>query len=349
MEFKDTNLTIGDGVTSLVYASAINVILARTVSFNSFTNYIISIGLIMFIFIDWLSRIGIPMSFPEEDQQKRKINIIQLLKGLIEVIVILLLMKTICFILFSDLVPGEVINKNIAFAGFLLMSFFWNIIVLYIMQKLSVKELIESVFNGNVFDLEGADEYTGKFKKRIFDASNEFNGISKPKNGYKTVSKTNKAIRYECIGRTIGQLLACHIIWVNLFIAITLIFNMDMHFIWQFFQNMIGNIIFFRGIILLFLLLIPTILFYGYRKALLLNEDNENSKISFKRKMAGTSIIILLILFYTTFNITDIIYLMIIQQTIFGVFLQYATSGKSEDTEPDTKPDNNPDDKMVKK
>jgi len=58
MEWKNT--TIADAVTTLIYASVLNAIIDRALDLKG-EKLIFALGIIIFIFIDWLSRIGIPI------------------------------------------------------------------------------------------------------------------------------------------------------------------------------------------------------------------------------------------------------------------------------------------------
>ena len=54
-----------DVISTFLYASAVHVILADGVKLTNI-NIFVAFGLIIFIFIDWLSRITIPISFPPD-------------------------------------------------------------------------------------------------------------------------------------------------------------------------------------------------------------------------------------------------------------------------------------------
>lgn len=335
MDMKHTDLTIiGDGVTTLVYASAVNVIMARSVDIVSL-NIFISIGIIIFIFIDWLSRIVVPRLLSlhnPKDQIKWKKPYYVLLKALPEIVGMYFLVAASIHIL-NTLSVGH-INSRTAFAIYLFMTFIWNLMILFMMKMISWKQLMLGAINGSVFDLEGADVYTGHFKDTIIAAEKEIQKSGTTKDMMKNFNKFRKRLILKGGGRTIGQLLACHIAFANIIVSIALGFGSKLFFQSQLYEEWFGNIWLVRIAILFLILLVPTMLFYLYDNNLKKNDNEETSISKILRVMAGTLVIVLLILFYTTFDAdaNDVIFVMLIQQAIFSFIILFSVQKNNNES-----------------
>ena len=96
--------TLGDAITSLVYASGINVIFSRCINDGYYT-LIGGLIISLFIFLDWLSRIGLLLNVDDDDDQKRrKTNWVILLKSTLEIAAIYFLISTTINLLLKPLV-----------------------------------------------------------------------------------------------------------------------------------------------------------------------------------------------------------------------------------------------------
>ena len=308
-----TSYTTGDAVTSLMYASAINVILTRSVGIADSYHYW-GIGITLFIFIDWLGRIGIPFSFPLlEDQAKRRRPWVMLSKATLEIVGVYFLVAAAIKLFFDTSYLGgleNIVNPRTAFAAFLGISFGWNILMLYVMTNLRFIELTVASIAGCVFDLPGADTYTKGFKDRF------------------STSASLWTCFLEGLGRTSAQLVGHHITWVNPLASITLFVGINSFFLSQYSGGWLGSLWMFRIVILFFLMFLPTLLYF-IGTAIAERTTEAAFVVRLIRVLSAILALALLLIFYMTFDGGSIIYVMIVQHAAFGIFLQFATHPKS--------------------
>ena len=338
--------TLGDAITSLVYASGINVIFSRCINDGYYT-LIGGLIISLFIFLDWLSRIGLLLNVDDDDDQKRrKTNWVILLKSTFEIAAIYFLISTTINLLLTprDTNNSIAIDPIITFGLFVLISFLWNSLTLYILTKLDFRELYQSIWQGNVFDLEAIGIYIKGFKSKTVLMAKQLNHQGSLKNA----NKLKNRILYECFARTFTQLIANHISWINLFIAIILLTNIEHDYLNSIMLKHIDNIIVIRVIILFMLIFLPTVLYYFPRKKdvekHMDNESKSQAKVSdnsseeitqsriFKIFMmiSAIMIVLLFIIFYISFSNESLIYVMLFQHAISGLFLQFSTHLKNK-------------------
>ncbi len=324
MAIKQEKLTIiVDGVTTIVYASAVNVVIAGSIgSINGIKISVpFALGIILFMFVDWLCRILVPRSFPsEKDQLSRKEFINIILKALLEIACIFIFLSASVRILNS----GTDINR--LFASYLLLTFGWSLLMLWEMKNLSWWELMMGVIKGSVYNLEGTSEYTIKLKEGIKNTKKKARESTTDGESLKNFERVKNQL-FKCGGgRMLFQLLACHVAFANVVIGLLLFFERtrEHFFNSQFYVSNLGDIWWIRGIILFLILGLPSFLFYEYENMREKNENTENTSMKIIRMIAGISGVVFLIMFYTAFDMNDIKYVIIVQQVIFSVVILYA-------------------------
>lgn len=325
---RDTGLrsyTTGDAVTSLIYASAVNVILARSVGIADSYHYS-GIAVTLFIFVDWLSRIWIPFGFgPEEDQKRRRQPLVMVSKASLEIAAIYFLVAATIKFFIDGTNPGSQLDSGEAFAIFLGISFCWNILMLYVMTELDFIQLLVAAMVGCVFDLKGADTYTKGFKDRVTFARKD--KVQRP-------DYFHGELFLEGLGRTSAQLVGNHITWVNPLASITLFLGINSFFLSQYSGGWLGSLWMFRIAILFLLIFLPT-LFYFISTAIA-EGTKDAFVVRFTKVLSAIVTLGLLFIFYMTFDGGSIIYVMIAQHTVFGIFIIYATHAKSSNDDQKT-------------
>jgi hypothetical protein len=329
-----TNYTTGDAVTSLMYASAVNVILARSIGITE-SFHLWGIATTLFVFVDWLSRIGIPLGFPvEEDQRRRRTPFVILAKAFLEITAIYFLLAAIIMLCFgTPCFPGlqSSLDPRGAFATFLAFSFAWNLLMMYVMTKLRYRELVVASFFGCVFSLEGASVYTKGFKERFEKAESELAG-----GDIRAFDKLHLTLFGESLAKTCSQLLGHHIVWVNPIFAAVLFWRNDNLFLFSDYSGgWFGSLNMFRVVVLSALILLPTIFFFVSRN-IHVRIKQESISVRICRILAALSASVLLIILYLTFDTHTIIFVMVVQHTFFGIFLQFATHARNrKENEPE--------------
>lgn len=320
-----TNYTTGDAVTTLIYASAINIILARSVGISELYN-LLGIGVSLFIFIDWLNRIWIPSGFsPIEDQERRREPLVMILKASLEIAAVFFLVSATVGLFAPDEYKnlGNILRDRQAFSIFLAVSFFWNLLLLRVMEDLSYWELFaRTVLLGTVFDAKGADTYTGGLKNRMM------------------VARANRNERYnrfhgvcflEGLGRTSAQLAGHHVTWVNLLVSLLLLFGVESFFLLRNAGDWIGGSWNLRILIITCVVFVPTILYF-FGTAIAEGSDRNAFVVNLLDILGAILTLLLLLLFYMTFDTELMKYVMIVQHTVWGVFLSYAAHPNSPRT-----------------
>lgn len=322
--------TIGDAVTSLIYASAVNVILSRSVGIADSYHYW-GIGIILFIFVDWLSRVGIPMTFSESaDQERRRWTWIMLSKAGLEISLMYFFVAAaimLCFDVSKLCLPAGTVKARTAFAAFLGISFCWNGLMFKVMTRLTFLEVLGASIAGCVFDLEGSDIYTRTFKDRVNSARNEKQ--KRPDNFHWVLFR-------EGFGRTAAQLVGHHITWVNAIASVILFLGISPFPFSQYSGGLFGDVWVLRIVIFFLLILFPSFLYF-LATAIAEGTTKEAIVVRLAKKVSALFLLALLITFYATFDGGSIIYVMIVEHTAFGVFLLFAThpngSGIDQKTE----------------
>lgn len=339
MEIADTRfqfleeLTSNDVISSFIYASAVNVVLANGVLKTDLSIFI-ALGTILFLFIDWLSRVTIPISFPEEDQAKRKQIRVKISKAILEILLIFTLVSTCMQYINPPQSQDIMISGYKTFAIFLFISFCWNLLMLYVMQSVSFKDLGRSILLGNAYDIKGARSYTQRFNLAIESAEQKLIGSTSVGQATANFNKLKKQYLLEGFVRTIGQLVANHFTWINIFLGIILFFELSVD------HNFLGHFIFLEITFNFYYFLVPTLLFISififYKICYVTKKKDKNldnlcpTHIKIFRSIAAICVLLFFMLFYLTLNHTAIIVIMLIQQTIVGLFLRYAVPKKIE-------------------
>ena len=332
MEIRKDKLTMGDAVTSLMYASAVNIVLARAVETVNESSFI-AILMILFIFLDWLTRIGVPLTFPQEDQEKRKNLAIQLLKSTFEIIGVFLLV--VFFVSYLNIIEAPNSPLRVApyytFGLFLVISFAWNLTILYIMQGLSWRELAIFSVKGKVFDHPSVNEYTGTFKKSVtMSEENTMREITTSSENAKAIISYIRSVMVESIGRSVAQLLAYHVAWIPIVVGSLLLTDRyDTYF------SVVREYWLIDSPLVTLLLLVagPTVIYFALYW---IHKANGQAHILIAPMFFVASIISIsmLICFYGLFHSSEIVYVLAAQQVIVGLFLQFATSTSQDPQEP---------------
>ncbi len=313
------NYNIADAVTSLIYASAVNVILTKCIDHS---DYHLLCGTLMslFVFIDWLSRIGVPLTFPDEDQARRGKPVIMVAKAFLEIIAIFFLVAAVIKTYLPSSSPN--IGATRAFGIFLGASFCWNVLILWVMTKLRYRELMWQAVAGSVFDAKGSDTYTEGFKHAVGRARIEL----AVKGTVKAAHSLDSHLVLESMARSFAQLLGHHITWVNFVFCIVLLTGVNPFFLSRYSGGLwfdsIGTL---RATILALLLLVPSIFYFFLCRRREEKEEAVFSMDHFTARLPAILTTTLLILFYATFTHKDIFLVMLVQHAAFGVFLQIAT------------------------
>lgn len=342
MDTRNTNLhylqefTSNDVISSFLYASAVNVILAQGVLKTDLTS-VIALGTIVFLFIDWLSRVTIPISFPEDDQKKRRETRVKLSKAGLEILLIFSLVTTCMHYINPPASLDVIINSKKSFSFFLFASFLWNILMLYVMTLVKFTDLAKSIFLGTAYDIEGARIYTQRLNSAIKSAEDSFVKSSTLIDATTLYTKLKRHYLTEGFVRTIAQVVANHFTWISLFVGIVLFFELEVDF------NNFGHFIIYdltisySIIILSLLFVVPIYIFYKICHISKKSGKNLSSNCSVQLKIvrifAAIFILLFFIFFYLAISHTLLIVVMLLQQTIVGLFLRYAIPAKVENVE----------------
>ncbi|MCJ7602280.1 MAG: hypothetical protein MUO63_12395 [Desulfobulbaceae bacterium] len=75
----------GDTFTTLLYSNAVGLLIKLAVEYNNLRAIILALGMISFLFFDWVSRVWLPWRLPPTDIIRKRKNFIQLQKTFLEV------------------------------------------------------------------------------------------------------------------------------------------------------------------------------------------------------------------------------------------------------------------------
>lgn len=174
---------------------------------------------------------------------------------------------------------------------------------------------------GNVFDLEGADKYTKHFKKLFTHQEDKLKNAQTKRDRLVQFWSYHAAIFKESCGRTIAQLLAHHIAWVNFIIFLYIFTFADAE---RPYQLIYFNGIFWHILVTLSLFILPTLFFFTYLVYKNYKDCDEERGKLFKF-LGGLTSLLLLLLFYSIFNIDNLIYVMFIEQVVVSVVIQFSS------------------------
>lgn len=340
--FKSEKFEFPELVTSLLYASAISNVFSICINSPKMT-FIIFLNttiIVLLVFADWYNRILTPMGFPIEDQKTKQQPIIQFSKLFIEIIGMCCLVIFFHYFLKHEVTPKyDELNKYIVFSGYLFMCFIWNYLALGIMQHLRRRDLLWGIILGNVFEIDGLKKYTGRFLDRIKIDENDLKGKLENYSTKCTHNPSKMAINYILHGiktllrllelwlriksaKVAAQFIGSHLIWINFVIAFLLTFsfytgNTNNSLISILFSGSSFYVILTNGMVQLFLIIILFLLSLILTKA--------------KRNLSGILIVFLLLFIYSSFDADILIYMMIGQQILVGVIIQYVTKNHHDE------------------
>ncbi len=320
-------------ITSLLYASAISAILSFSMSLNQDNNDIIAIIntflIIFLIFADWNSRILVPLHFPPQDLNLQRKPFFQYSKLILEIISMVFLVLFYSYLLKENFNTINGINIYTIFTFYLFACGVWNLLMIRIMNGINVKPLRKSILNGSVFDLPDLKDYTNKFVEKVKDEEKELDKMLQNDvndSGKDNVKSINAFMRKKAklalkinLARTIAQFIGNHILWANFWVGILIVSRVFLNTS-SFDQT---NINIGESIsISLYSVKIAIILILGFIFFLILFNvfKLNNVKILF-----GLSLFIFLLLFYTLLSEYCLIYVMIIQQIIIGLLIEFIT------------------------
>lgn len=323
---KPENATIGDVVTTFMYASAVNVVLAHSVVMPEIATAWVPLTFILFLVIDWLSRIRIPIGFPEKDQEVRRRVRSQLIKGAVEIACVFVLVLAAV----SRFVP------NAAAAGdgrwrtlmlfFFSASFLWNLIALGVMTHVGYRDLLRAAIAGSVFEITELRSYTKRFWQPFDQAMDELEKEVKPGCAFAKVEEVNKESSKLGVGRAVAQLIALHVTVSNVAVAILLLAGVE-------------NILGIRDIIeqteygpalrlalgCLVVLLPAAVFSLVSHQELIARRKGQSvsSGTTVLRIAGGVFGLLLLLAFYMSFSLDVLVWVLLGEHAVFGIFMQF--------------------------
>lgn len=335
--YEVSKYTTGDEVTSLFYAAGVAEIFRQSFRLPVDQMYL-GFLLLLFIFLDWLSRVGVPTRFPElKDQTNRRLPRYLILKAILEIAVI----YTFCYASVHIFLPAEGASQGFvfestlieSFSAFLLLSLVWNVLTLKVMSKLKLGELLNASLFGSVFDLEAAKIYTKSFLERIKKLERSCKDANDPKSTIRVSDKLRFAYSVEGFARTGAQLLGIHITLTNVLVPILLIFNKQLTPIFYPTNGFLGMVLNSWILALVLLIVLPTVLFFLSKGRE--GEDQSNSSSALALRRAASFLTVLLFMrFYLLFDPTELIIAVLVEHAVSDVFLQFATNGGSTSGQP---------------
>jgi len=342
--FKKFNAN--DVVSTFLYASAVNVILATSAKIVT-PDIWIPLVIIVFIFIDWMSRVTISVSLPSEDQENRNEIFVKLCKAGLEILIIFSLVTTACRFLEPT---TEFVTSTKSFSVFLITCFIWNLLIFKIMEGVRGTALFVAVFTGSAYDVGGARRYTTAIDVILSKAHKKTTSSSgKPSEALKDLVKYGYNIGIVSSVRVFGQLVVSHFTWLNLALGIVLLFEVDLtaFSFWgfrsdhPFLNSSYYMFAFFVAIPFVLYFIINLILYDKVsfdqepeENKIQTDEKNEPPLINFHKEcglilkgffiITGMLTFLITILFYSTFRNDWLIVILLIQQAIVGIFMRVA-------------------------
>jgi len=152
---------------SLLYGAAIHLVIVHTRAESRrllFTSTVLLVSLILFLFSDWASRTRLPGLLPENVTQK-----LYVVKTGLELLGVVFL--SLSFIQLVD-PPSPIVGEPgpasltaaTAFAVFLMSTFLWDYLMLYIMKDLKYSQLWSAVLNGTAGKNQSILHYLAPFE-----------------------------------------------------------------------------------------------------------------------------------------------------------------------------------------
>lgn len=192
--------------------------------------------LIIFIFSDWVSRVRLPWLLPSGDEIKIGK---QFLKSLLELSGLFFLVLAWLHIIEHPsqdnalgLAPTFVefwhhpLNQYRAFAIFLFATFFWNLLLLKVMQRIAWLELARMGLNGRALDSRKVEEYASRLWQwleplKALVERNAANGAIDHTGNNILIALPLTII--EALARIGTLMVALHIAWASLFAGILIL------------------------------------------------------------------------------------------------------------------------------
>ncbi len=160
-----------DLFATFLYAISAEQIIAANFSKNGAS--FVGLLMVLFLFLDWLSRVWLPWRLPYADIRHRSVPLIQLAKSCLEIAGLYCLVTAFLMILQHSESAGyynlpSILRSEYAwFAMFLLITLLWNLLMLAVMRNLSVANILDFVIRGTAVDSEHVTEYAGNLTKLI--------------------------------------------------------------------------------------------------------------------------------------------------------------------------------------
>ncbi len=218
-----SNFSIADAATTLLYASSFNILIYSSIENSSIENntgiqFSFWIGLlgILFLFMDWAVRVGIPLTFPEHDQNNRNDIRFQLAKVGIEVCCIYFLVTFIFYFTKNPSIETDHFLIKL-FIFFLIANYCWNFLTLFIMENLDLVPLLKDTFWGRLLKHDGVSDYTN-FQNSIDDFEEKVTLA----NSSKGHNMSRKLLFKKNIYELVIQIIVFHIAFLNLILILAL-------------------------------------------------------------------------------------------------------------------------------
>jgi hypothetical protein len=156
---------------TFLYAAAVHLVIAKANDLTSSETLVrgllfqaLVVLLILFLLSDWASRSRLPRLLPESPRVPGFLHVV---KTSLEVIGVFFLLSSFLRIIEQSTNPAKLDTSpaTAAFGCFLLATALWDYLLIYIMQKLTLKDLFKAVWcSGDAIDMEATrDEYLGRF------------------------------------------------------------------------------------------------------------------------------------------------------------------------------------------
>lgn len=147
---------------TFIYAAAVHLVMQHALEGEPTPFSVMLVApLIGFIFSDWASRTRLPSLLPE-----RIGGVTLVMKTALEITGVYFLVVSFLLIVRSDnaahILP-EHFSASSAFAIFLIITWMWDWLMVYVMKNLDIIDLIKVVFSGGSLDSEGAKGYLEPF------------------------------------------------------------------------------------------------------------------------------------------------------------------------------------------
>lgn len=259
---SESKLFWGDAFTTLVYGSAINLLLAVDTGVEladikpKGTSSLLTLAMIIFLSSDWVSRILLPHKLPK-DESSQKLPPTIVIKTMCEVSGLFFLTASFVYILqngkvndglsflvvsvlnmFHNAVGSQpssitklspVVGSLDGFALFLLVTFLWNLILLKIMSNLSWRSSLLMSFKGDTLESNNVRTYSHKLLSTCDELKDNANQKCKQAASsgetWRVIAHTMSPHVFRSLCRVLFQLFANHMGWTCFIGAIMVFFS----------------------------------------------------------------------------------------------------------------------------